>query len=74
LYIDGAWCDAAQDERFLVSAPATGASPAYVAGADAADVDRAVMPPVPPLTVAPGRRPCTSFAPCAPLAVQRTIA
>lgn len=42
LYIDGAWCDAAQDERLLVSAPATGAPLAYVAGADAADVDRAV--------------------------------
>ncbi len=40
LYIDGAWC--AQDERLLASAPATGAPPAYVAGAGAADVDRAV--------------------------------
>lgn len=42
LYINGDWCDAAQDRTFLTYEPATGAPLARVASASGADVAQAV--------------------------------
>ena len=42
-YIDGAYCDAADGEKFETTNPATGEVLAEVAHCKAADVDRAVV-------------------------------
>lgn len=42
LYINGHWCDAVDDRRFVTYEPATGEPLARIASGSAADVDRAV--------------------------------